>query len=55
MPLTPLVDLLSERYDRQKLTIVTANLTPEQLKTHYGARVYDRLREMMRIIAFSNP
>lgn len=55
MPLTPLVDLLSERYDRQKLTIVTTNLTPDELKTHYGARVYDRMREMMRVIAFTNP
>ncbi len=55
MPLTPLEDLLSERYERQRLTVVTTNLTPEELKSHYGARVLGRLRDMMRIIKFSNP
>lgn len=56
---TPIRDLIEERYARQKFTIVATNLlnTPEkpQLAAHYGERVVDRLREMMKIIPFHNP
>ena len=56
---TPVRDLLVERYKRQKLTIIATNLvnTKEnpQLTEHYGARVVDRLREMMKIVTFKNP
>lgn len=57
--LTPVRDLLEERYRRQDLTIVATNLvnTPDnpQLSKHYGERVVDRFREMMEIIPFRNP
>lgn len=57
--LTPVRDLLEERYRRQGLTIVATNLvnTPDnpQLSKHYGERVVDRFREMMEIIPFRNP
>lgn len=56
---TPVKDLLLERYKRQAMTIVTTNLinTEEkpELTNHYGARVVDRFREMMKIIVFKNP
>ena len=56
---TPVRDLLVERYKRQKLTIIATNLVNTkdnpQLTEHYGARVVDRLREMMKIITFKNP
>lgn len=53
-PQTPVIDVLSERYDRQLLTVVTTNLTNEQLGDKYGGRMYDRFREMFSIIAFTN-
>lgn len=52
---TPLIDLICERYDRQLPTIITTNLTKEQLSDKYGIRVYDRFKEMLTIITFTNP
>lgn len=56
---TPVKDLLLERYKRQAFTIVTTNLVNTQekkeLTEHYGERVVDRFREMMKIIVFKNP
>lgn len=52
---TPLIDLICERYDRQLPTIITTNLTQEQLSAKYGVRVYDRFKEMLTIITFTNP
>lgn len=50
----PLVRLISKRYDKQLLTVITSNLTSEQLKDKYGGRVYDRLKEMMMVVSFTN-
>lgn len=52
---TPLIDLICERYSRQLTTIITTNLTKEQLSEKYGVRVYDRFKEMLSIITFTNP
>lgn len=52
---TPLTDLICERYDHQLATVITTNLTKEQLSEKYGVRVYDRFREMLDIITFTNP
>lgn len=59
---TPVKDLLLERYKRQAFTIVTTNLVnvpgdeeKQELTDHYGKRVVDRFREMMKIIVFKNP
>lgn len=56
---TPVKDLLAERYSRQKFTIVSTNLintaTSPQLSEHYGERVVDRFREMMKIVVFRHP
>lgn len=52
---TPLIDLLCERYNRQLTTIITTNLTKEQLSDKYGPRIYDRFKEMFTIITFTNP
>lgn len=47
----PLAELLEKRYDlsfhRDHVrTVVTSNLTDQQLKERYGFRVFDRMREM---------
>lgn len=60
MVYTPIRDLLEERYARQKLTIITTNLVENkkkdihQIRDHYGERVVDRIREMMKILPFHN-
>lgn len=57
---TPIRDLLEERYKRQKVTIITTNLVQSekkqlfQIRDHYGERVVDRFREMMKIVPFHN-
>lgn len=51
----PIAELLEKRYDlsfhRDRVrTIVTSNLTDQQLKERYGFRVFDRLREMFAVV-----
>ena len=36
---TPIVDLLSSRYEHQNTTIITSNLTPRQVREKYGERI----------------
>lgn len=49
---TPVIDLLSHRYDERLFTMVTTNLTPAQIRKTYGDRIADRFNEMMLIIPF---
>lgn len=49
---SPVTELLYNRYDRNRWTIVTSNLSDEQMKERYGARIDDRLREMFDKIHF---
>lgn len=51
---TPIVDLLTMRYDRQLFTIMSTNLTPMEIRQRYGDRIADRLNEMVRIAIFTN-
>ena len=51
---TPVIDLLTMRYDEQLFTIITTNLTPKQIREHYGDRIADRLNEMGERIVFKN-
>ncbi|WP_298074866.1 hypothetical protein [uncultured Bacteroides sp.] len=51
---TPVIDLLTMRYEEQLFTIITTNLTPQQIREHYGDRVADRLNEMVKKIVFNN-
>lgn len=38
-------DVLNERYENRRPTILLSNLTPEEVKVYLGERVFDRLRE----------
>lgn len=49
---SPLVDLLEQRYQSQKFTVVTTNLAPKEIRGKYGERIADRFREMFEVIAF---
>lgn len=48
-------EVLSRRYDRKKMTMVTTNLKMEQVKEDYRERIYDRVREMFNVIEFIGP
>lgn len=51
---TPLIDIISKRYNKQLMTIITTNLNVDELKEKYGERIYDRFREMVTSIVFEN-
>ena len=56
--LRPIEEIISYRYNRKRtidkhrlmITICTTNLTPDAIKSKYGARVADRLSEMMSVM-----
>lgn len=50
---TPIVDILTHRYNEQLMTIVTSNIPPVDMAERYGERVADRMREMMTFIPFT--
>lgn len=50
----PVIDLLEYRYDEQLFTCVTTNLNKREIRAKYGARVADRLNEMMECVVFEN-
>lgn len=54
-PIFPLREILEARYDSLLFTIVTTNLTPNDLPEHYGWRVVDRFAEMYYTIAHKGP
>lgn len=51
----PLKELLLERYSYQLFTVITSNLTSNEMKKKYSQRITDRFREMMKIVNFANP
>ena len=53
--INPVIDLLSQRYEDQKLTIITTNVTNLQIRKTYGDRIADRFNEMMKVVIFTNP
>ncbi len=54
-PVYPLREILESRYSALNFTILTSNLTPEDLKNHYGPRIVDRINEMfVRVVHKGN-
>lgn len=51
---TPIIDLLTNRYDRQLATIITSNLQPRMIRNEYGDRIADRLNEMTTKVVFGD-
>lgn len=49
----PIIDLLSHRYDKMKVTAISSNLTMKQIEERYGLRLADRFNEMFHKIAFT--
>lgn len=54
MPHTPIIDLISKRYDNMRMTLITTNLEVDALHAKYGERITDRFREMLTSIVFEN-
>lgn len=54
MVYTPLIDVISERYERLLPTIITTNLTDVQLADKYKIRISDRFHEMLHTVRFLN-
>ncbi len=51
-----IAEIIQNRYENTELrgmTHITTNLTANEIRTTYGERVYDRLREMMNVISYS--
>jgi len=51
---TPLIDLITTRYEEQPYTIFTTNLAPAQLNEKDGKRIIDRHNEMAEKEVFEN-
>lgn len=51
---TPMIDLISERYEHRLFTIISTNLETDAIRAKYGARIYDRFSEMITSIIFEN-
>lgn len=52
--LSPIIDLISYRYEHQLPTIITSNLISQQISEVYGKRIGDRLKETTEIVPFLN-
>lgn len=52
--ISPFVDTIYYRYDRQLFTVMTSNLNDEEFTGRYGLRVADRFSEMFDKIPFEN-
>ncbi len=52
--LSPIIDLISYRYEHELPTIITTNLTPQQISEVYGKRIGDQLKETTEIVPFLN-
>lgn len=48
----PIIDLLSTRYDYQRITAVSSNLDLDQICQRYGLRLADRFNEMFHKVGF---
>jgi DNA replication protein DnaC len=53
--ITPVIDLIEERYNRRVMTIATTNLGAKDLQDKYGLRIRDRLRESMQMVVYKQP
>ena len=51
---TPITDIIYERYAAMKPTIITTNLDTRQIRSEYNERVADRLNEICRVIGYKN-
>lgn len=51
----PISEIIYHRYRNQLTTILTTNLTDNELASRYGPRIMDRLEESFDFIAYTHP
>lgn len=51
---SPLTEILYARYDALRYTVITSNLSDEDILPRYGGRISDRFREMFAYLSFEN-
>ncbi len=51
---TAAMDILTSRYEEQLCTLVSSNLSANEIATYYDERIADRFREMMHIVNFGS-
>ena len=51
---SPLVEILYSRYDLLLYTVITSNLSDEDIQPRYGDRISDRFKEMFDFLSFDN-
>lgn len=51
--ISPMFDLLTARYRKNRFTLVTTNLSHDDLKEKYDLRFLDRCNEMFNTVAFN--
>ena len=52
--INPIIELMEYRYQHQKFTVITTNLTAKDIREKYGTRVADRFNEMLHVIVFQD-
>lgn len=52
---TPIPELLYERYEKQRVTVISTNLPDSKLLSRYGKRIIDRFDEMCQKLLFLAP
>lgn len=52
--ITPITDIIYNRYDRAAMTIITSNLDDQSIEERYGERVSDRLIETFERLKYDN-
>lgn len=50
---TPIVDVLLYRYEKMLPTIITTNLSAKEIGDRYGTRIYDRMKEVSKVLVYS--
>lgn len=53
--LSPMVELILQRYNSRKMTILTSNLGPEDIAYRYKERVGDRMNEIVDLLYIGTP
>lgn len=52
--LSPVIELLEYRYEKQLFTVITTNLIGKEIREKYGERIADRFNEMLSLVVFRN-
>lgn len=50
--ISPIIEILYYRYDKQLFTVITTNLLDDEITPKYGARIKDRFNEMFDRVYF---